>query len=202
MKQVTYTRNATKALDRMPANVARRIRETISQYAVDPSSQANNVKALAGSSYLRLRVGDWRVIMDDQGNVLESSMSALAGQSMGKTMQRITTPKGETLVMLSESEYERLVDLADVAIADRVMANVAAGRDEFIPSEIVDRLLDGENKVKVWRGHRGLSARELAEKAGLSASYISEIESGRKEGSISALKKIAEALRLDLDDLV
>ena len=201
MKQVTYTRNATKALDRMPANVARRIREKISQYAVDPSSQANNVKALAGSSYLRLRVGDWRVIMDDQGNVLEI-MSALAGQSMGKTMQRITTPKGETLVMLSESEYERLVDLADVAIADRVMANVAAGRDEFIPSEIVDRLLDGENKVKVWRGHRGLSARELAEKAGLSASYISEIESGRKEGSISALKKIAEALRLDLDDLV
>ena len=71
MKQVTYTRNATKALDRMPANVARRIREKISQYAVDPSSQANNVKALAGSSYLRLRVGDWRVIMDDQGNVLE-----------------------------------------------------------------------------------------------------------------------------------
>ena len=201
MKQVTYTRNATKALDRMPANVARRIREKISQYAVDPSSQANNVKALAGSSYLRLRVGDWRVIMDDQGNVLEI-MSALAGQSMGKTMQRITTPKGETLVMLSESEYERLVDLADVAIADRVMANVAAGRDEFIPSEIVDRLLDGENKVKVWRGHRGLSARELAEKTGLSASYISEIESGRKEGSISALKKIAAALGLDLDDLV
>ena len=201
MKQVTYARNATKALDRMPANVARRIREKISQYAVDPSSQANNVKALAGSSYLRLRVGDWRVIMDDQGNVLEI-MSALAGQSMGKTMQRITTPKGETLVMLSESEYERLVDLADVAIADRVMANVAAGRDEFIPSEIVDRLLDGENKMKVWRGHRGLSARELAERTGLSASYISEIESGRKEGSISALKKIAAALGLDLDDLV
>lgn len=121
---------------------------------------------------------------------------------MGKTMQRITTPKGETLIMLSESEYERLVDLADVAIADRVMANVAAGRDEFIPSEIVDRLLAGENKVKVWRGHRGLSARELAEKTGLSASYISEIESGRKEGSISAMKKIAAAMGLDLDDVV
>lgn len=121
---------------------------------------------------------------------------------MGKAMQKITTPNGETLVMLAESEYERLLDLADIAIANRVMDNVAAGRDELIPSEIVDRLLDGENKVKVWRTHRGLTARQLAEKTGLSASYISEIETGRKEGSISAMKKIAAVLRLEIDDLV
>ena len=121
---------------------------------------------------------------------------------MGRTMQKITTPLGEKLVMLSESEYNRLLDLADIAIADRAIANVAAGRDEFIPSAMVDRLLGGENKLKVWRAHRGVSARNLAEKTGLSPSYISEIESGRKEGSISAMKKIAEALRLDLDDLV
>jgi mRNA interferase RelE/StbE len=71
MKQVRYTRNAIKALDRIPANVARRIREKVDQYAVNPASQANNVKALVGSAYIRLRVGDWRVIMDDQGNILE-----------------------------------------------------------------------------------------------------------------------------------
>jgi len=33
-------------------------------------SQANNVKSLKGREGIRLRVGDWRVIMDDQGNVL------------------------------------------------------------------------------------------------------------------------------------
>ena len=71
MKLVRYTKAATKALTRMPANVARRIREKVLQYAADPSSQANNVKSLAGSPYLRLRVGDWRVIMDEQGNVLD-----------------------------------------------------------------------------------------------------------------------------------
>ena len=32
---------------------------------------ANNVKALVGSPYIRLRVGDWRVVMDDQGAILE-----------------------------------------------------------------------------------------------------------------------------------
>lgn len=54
----------------MPANTAVRIRTKIVQYAADPASQANNVKALQGRQGLRLRVGDWRVIMDD-GVVLE-----------------------------------------------------------------------------------------------------------------------------------
>jgi transcriptional regulator with XRE-family HTH domain len=47
-----------------------------------------------------------------------------------------------------------------------------------------------------------MSARYLATATGLSAPDISEIESGKKEGSISAMKKIAQALKLDLDDLV
>jgi mRNA interferase RelE/StbE len=55
----------------MPANEARRITLKIEQYASDPKGLANNVKALVGSPYIRLRVADWRIIMDDQGNVLE-----------------------------------------------------------------------------------------------------------------------------------
>ena len=49
----------------MARNEADRIREKIRQYADEPKSLANNVKALAGSPYVRLRVGDGRVIMDD-----------------------------------------------------------------------------------------------------------------------------------------
>ena len=55
----------------MPTNLAKRIMEKVGQYAADPRSQANNVKALTGSPFIRLRVGNWRVIMDDQGIVLE-----------------------------------------------------------------------------------------------------------------------------------
>ncbi len=49
----------------MPANTAARIRSKIEAYAADPASQANNVKALQGRTGIRLRVGDWRVIMED-----------------------------------------------------------------------------------------------------------------------------------------
>lgn len=70
MKQIRYTKAAIRALRRMPANTATLIRTKIEAYAQDPSSQANNVKSLKGREGIRLRVGDWRVIMDDQGNVL------------------------------------------------------------------------------------------------------------------------------------
>lgn len=70
MKQVSYTKAAIRVLRRMPTNTAKLIRTKIEAYATDPASQANNVKSLKGREGIRLRVGDWRVIMDDQGNVL------------------------------------------------------------------------------------------------------------------------------------
>ena len=70
MRQISYTKAAIKALRRMPVNTATLIRSKIKAYAQDPGSQANNVKFLKGREGIRLRVGDWRVIMDDQGNVL------------------------------------------------------------------------------------------------------------------------------------
>lgn len=70
MKQISYTKAAIGALRRMPANSATLIRSKIEAYARDPASQASNVRALKGREGIRLRVGDWRVIMDDQGKVL------------------------------------------------------------------------------------------------------------------------------------
>ena len=65
MKDVTYTRAAIRVLRRMPANIAGRIETKVSEYAANPAVQANNVTALKGREAVRLRVGDWRVIMHD-----------------------------------------------------------------------------------------------------------------------------------------
>ena len=70
MKQISYTKAAIRVLRRMPTNTAKLIRTKIEAYATDPASQANNVKSLKGREGIRLCVGDWRVIMDGQGNVL------------------------------------------------------------------------------------------------------------------------------------
>lgn len=70
MKPVRYQPAALNALRRMQPKTARRIRDKVKAYAADPASQANNVKALKGEPAIRLRVGDWRVIMED-GEVLD-----------------------------------------------------------------------------------------------------------------------------------
>jgi mRNA interferase RelE/StbE len=69
MKPVSYSRSALKTLRKMPRDTAERIMGKVDQYAADPASQANNVKALQGREGIRLRVGDWRLIMRD-GEVL------------------------------------------------------------------------------------------------------------------------------------
>ena len=70
MKPIIYKPAATRALRRMPTSTALRIIGKIEAFAEDPSSQQNNVKSLKGVDAIRLRVGDWRVIMKD-GTVLD-----------------------------------------------------------------------------------------------------------------------------------
>ena len=64
----------------MPANIAKRIVGKIRAYAKNPASQANNVKALRGTDAIRLRVGDWRVIMID-GDVIDVIKIASRGSA-------------------------------------------------------------------------------------------------------------------------
>ncbi|RWX72577.1 type II toxin-antitoxin system RelE/ParE family toxin [Mesorhizobium sp. M2A.F.Ca.ET.039.01.1.1] len=70
MKQITYSRDALKTLTRMPANTARLIRAKIEQYADKPETLANNVIIMSGVDARRLRVGDWRVIFSETGEVI------------------------------------------------------------------------------------------------------------------------------------
>jgi transcriptional regulator with XRE-family HTH domain len=52
------------------------------------------------------------------------------------------------------------------------------------------------------RRERGLTLRDLAARAALSVVYLGEIERGAKYPSASVLEKLAEALELDLPDLL
>jgi DNA-binding XRE family transcriptional regulator len=103
------------------------------------------------------------------------------------------------------AEYERLVEeaemLHDVRAYDEAIQAVAAG-EELIPSEVTYALLDGSNPVRVWREYRGLTQQQLAEAAGISVPYLSQIEAGKRRGSAEVLAAIARKLALSLDDLV
>lgn len=109
-------------------------------------------------------------------------------------------------VLLSRVDYEALLDAVeearDMVRVEQTHADLAAGHSETLPADMVKALCAGANPVRVWREHRGLSGRELAEASGVNAAYLSEIETGKKPGSAIALKKLAMALRIDMEDLV
>ena len=117
-----------------------------------------------------------------------------------------TTPGGEEMVVLSRADFDRLVgasdDLADVLAYDEAKARLASGEDELVPSAVVDAILAGENPIRVWRQHRGLGLGELAGAALLSQAYLSQIETGKRQGQAETLKRIAMALGVTVDDLI
>ena len=93
---------------------------------------------------------------------------------------------------------ERLEDLQDhIEIQERI----AEGGETF-PGELIFTICEGKNPIKAYREYRSLSQVELAEAVKVSKQYISQLETGERDGSIKVLKAIAQALKVDLDDLV
>ena len=90
-------------------------------------------------------------------------------------------------------------DADDVAAFDRAVANDDGDR---IPAEVAFAIAGGANPVKAWREHRGFSQEALADAAGLSKPFISQIERGKRSGTTETLKKLAAALSAHLDTLV
>ena len=60
--RIEWETSAVRDMRRLTARVRDRIVAKVEQYADDPASLANQVIALAGSPYRRMRVGDYRVI--------------------------------------------------------------------------------------------------------------------------------------------
>ena len=116
-------------------------------------------------------------------------------------------PQGDDIVILSRKEYDQLVaaaneDAADTEILRRSIARVQSGEEKTFSSAEVDEFLAAKTPLAFFRKKRGLSQDILAKRAGITQGYLSEIEIGRKSGDVQTLRKIADLLKISLDDLV
>jgi DNA-binding XRE family transcriptional regulator len=102
-------------------------------------------------------------------------------------------------VMMPAADYERLLDEADERGARRAFERTR--EEEFVPIALANRLLGNENPVRAWRKHRGLTLAELGRNARLSKGYLSDLETGKRKGTLATLRTIAKVLQVDLDDL-
>jgi DNA-binding XRE family transcriptional regulator len=103
------------------------------------------------------------------------------------------------------ADYLRLLeafeDKADAAVVAEFHEAYRAGREFLVPAEILRRELAGESPIRLWRDHRGLTQQELADRAGISKPYLSQIESGKRQGTVETLVAIARALDVPLEVL-
>lgn len=111
---------------------------------------------------------------------------------------------GQKMALLPEAEYRQLTDLAeesaDIQAAIRAEERHNSG-EEYFPAELVERLVEGEVPLRLWREYRGLSQQALGERVCLSKMTISGLETGKRDTSSKNWRLLADALSVDIADL-
>lgn len=99
--------------------------------------------------------------------------------------------------------FERLMEAAenmdDIALYD---ATKAADDGIRIPAEVAHPILDGVHPIKAWREYRKVTQQALADQAGISKPFLSQIEGGKRVGSIKVLSALSRALNVPVDLLM
>lgn len=68
-------------MNKIPKNIQNNIRNKINLYATDPKALGNNVIQLTNQSYYRLRVGDYRIIFDENDTIIHIYRIATRGDA-------------------------------------------------------------------------------------------------------------------------
>ncbi len=103
-------------------------------------------------------------------------------------------------------EYNNLLsaleDAHDGAAIEAFYRRLVAGDEETFPADVADRLLAGENPVRVWRAYRGITLQQVADACGVTNSHVSQVEKGKRSMSTDLLKRMAAALDVDAELLL
>ncbi|MCB8879743.1 helix-turn-helix transcriptional regulator [Acidisoma cellulosilytica] len=126
---------------------------------------------------------------------------------MSMTLPQVIAHDDDT-VTLRRSDWVRLVeeqsDLASSARYDAMVRDIGLAevkRLSYSDAELT-QILDGISPITIWLSRMGMTPRALAEAAEISPSYLAEIESAKKPGSVAALAAIAKVFRVPIEHLV
>jgi len=104
------------------------------------------------------------------------------------------------------AEYQKLndayEDAEDIVDIEKNLRAIKNGDEIAIPSETTFAILEGTSPIRVWRKYKKIKMNELAKNVGISSAYLSQIENKKRNPTIDTLKKIAQALELDIEALI
>jgi DNA-binding XRE family transcriptional regulator len=117
----------------------------------------------------------------------------------------LTTPGGEQLAVITRDEFEVLKAAAERAEALEHAQALSAYRDGKVPGLSPEDALafaEAPSPLAFWRKRAGLTQGSLAEQAGVTQNYLSEVEAGKRAGPVNLWLKLSAALGVPVEVLV
>jgi DNA-binding XRE family transcriptional regulator len=114
----------------------------------------------------------------------------------------LKTPGGEELVVMPRADYETLRDEVDAAAHARTVAEIEAGRQEWLSEEEVLSSLAEPTALAFWRKKRGMTQKQLGERVGVSQQFLAQLEKAQRKGDPQLFLSLSRALRVRMEDLV
>ena len=124
-------------------------------------------------------------------NVKGDQIRALR-EERGYTLQDLAGRANLSLSYLSE--IERGSKRPSLKSIDKLATALNVSKAQLIEGDLTDTGLSLGDKIRLMRGEKNQSLQDLANKAGISLSYLSEIERGTVYPALNTLKRVAEGL--------
>jgi DNA-binding XRE family transcriptional regulator len=86
--------------------------------------------------------------------------------------------------------------------AERDRLGDALSMRRYYNVDEAERMIGGTPAAAIWRARLGLTQKVLAERAGISGSYLAEIETGRKAGTAAVFAALARVFGVPMEMLV
>jgi len=97
---------------------------------------------------------------------------------------------------------ELLEDAEDIKDIEVNLKAIEENREIVVPGEVTFAIVEGTHPIRAWREYKNMRINELAKRVGISGSFLSQIENGKRNPTIETLKTIASALDIEPEMLI
>ena len=121
-----------------------------------------------------------------------------------KDLQFLTGEDGQRTHAVIPMRLWRAWRLDEAFLSDEALLAKAAQEDDGtppVPSWVVKDLSAGDHPIKVYCKLRGITQKELSEKTGIDAGYISNMIKRNRPISDVSRTKLAKVLQIDPEDI-
>lgn len=125
---------------------------------------------------------------------------------MSRSIERVfekykVSTKKQDYFKFQKDDLDSILNNIEDIMDGRDFDNAQNQEGESFPLQIMRKLTNGINPIKVYREWRNMTQAELAQKVKSSTQYISQIETGKRTGSLDFLIGISTALGVNLEDI-